>query len=163
ARAIGYELRSGVAANVDLAFTIDGTPGAPGKTTIDVATRVQSVPKPGEQAQVFETVEAIEARAAWNAMRPGSTTRHPFTDAAGNLLTTYHFEGVSTGLRLGDPVLLAPPDHDPVLCLASRVDADFHAQQTVVDLRPVQARTTPARIPVRRSFLADELEVSARP
>src|SRR5262249_7627603 len=107
ARAIGYELRSGVAANVDLAFTIDGTPGAPGKTTIDVATRVQSVPKPGEQAQVFETVEAIEARAAWNAMRPRSTTRHPFTDAAGNLLTTYHFEGVSTGLRLGDPVLLA--------------------------------------------------------
>ncbi|NTU84704.1 MAG: hypothetical protein HGA45_35960 [Chloroflexales bacterium] len=73
ARAIGYELSPGVAAGVELAFTLDEFPGSTPQTSIPSGTRVQSVPAPGEQPQSFETVEAIEARVKWNAMRPRQT------------------------------------------------------------------------------------------
>ena len=84
ARLIGYRLKPGVAANAFLAFTLDepvtpaggpetalrSQPGPTGIATIDVGFKVQSVPGPGELPQTFETVESVEARAAWNAMRP---------------------------------------------------------------------------------------------
>ncbi len=71
ARRISYELRPAAAANTYLAFTIEDAPGTPGHATIDVGTKVQSLPNPGEQPQVFETIETLEdARAAWNAMKP---------------------------------------------------------------------------------------------
>ena len=53
-------------------------PGLPGTgalpITLAVGTKVQTVPGPDEQPQTFETVEAIEARPAWNA--PGPADRH---------------------------------------------------------------------------------------
>ena len=55
ARLIGYELRPGVAANTLLAFTMDDTPGAPLQTTVDIGTKVQSIPGPDEKPQTFET------------------------------------------------------------------------------------------------------------
>src|SRR5215475_12494780 len=64
-RAIGYELRPGVAASTYLAFTLESAQGAPGYATIDVGTKVQSVPGPNEKPQTFETVEKLEARAEW--------------------------------------------------------------------------------------------------
>jgi len=71
ARQISYELRSGVAANTYLAFTIEDAPGTPGRATIDVGSKVQSLPNPGEQPQIFETIETIDdAYAEWNAMKP---------------------------------------------------------------------------------------------
>src|SRR4029453_9347438 len=70
ARLIGYELRPGVAAETRLAFTVDDAPGAPGRVTIDVGVKVQSVPGQDEKPQTFETVEQIEARAAGNARAP---------------------------------------------------------------------------------------------
>src|SRR5262245_14381792 len=75
ARLIGYELDPGVAAETDLAFTVDDAPGAPGKVTIDVGVKVQSVPGQDEKPQTFETVETIEARAQWNAMAPRPVTK----------------------------------------------------------------------------------------
>src|SRR5260370_15831153 len=47
ARLIGYELRPGVAASAFLAFTMDDTPGAPLETTVDIGTKVQSIPEIG--------------------------------------------------------------------------------------------------------------------
>src|SRR6266567_3127631 len=70
ARSFGYDLRPGVAASAYLAFTVEDAPGAPGQTTIPTGTRVQSIPNPGEQAQTYETIAQISARAAWNAMTP---------------------------------------------------------------------------------------------
>ena len=70
ARTIGYELSPGVAANAYLAFELDESPGSPGQITIDKGLKVQSTPGPGELSQTFETIESIEARAEWNAMRP---------------------------------------------------------------------------------------------
>jgi hypothetical protein len=73
ARAIGYELNPGVAASTFLGFTVEDAPGAPGYATIDRGTKVMSVPKQGKKPQIFETVEKIEARKEWNALKPKTT------------------------------------------------------------------------------------------
>src|SRR5215831_899433 len=82
---IGYRLRPGVAAETWLAFALDTPPappanlapepgafvtGVPASVTLDTGLKVQSVPGPNEKPQTFETAEAIDARPAWNAMRP---------------------------------------------------------------------------------------------
>ncbi|MBP2302793.1 hypothetical protein [Azospirillum picis] len=73
ARAIGYELKPGVAASVHLAFTVEDAPGAPQVATIPQGTAIQSVPAQGQIPQVFETSAAIVARAEWNALVPRLT------------------------------------------------------------------------------------------
>lgn len=70
ARAIGYELNPGVAATAYLAFTIEDAAGSPGIATIPAGAKVQSIPKPGELPQTFETSAVIQAKAAWNSLRP---------------------------------------------------------------------------------------------
>jgi hypothetical protein len=70
ARAIGYELKSGVAASTHLAFTVEDSPGAPGVCTLSKGTPVQSVPPQGKLPQVFETGSELVARAEWNALQP---------------------------------------------------------------------------------------------
>ncbi|MDP5181580.1 hypothetical protein QOZ88_02935 [Blastococcus sp. BMG 814] len=66
ARTLGYELRPGVSAQVELAFTGETAPGAPAAVTVPRGTPVQSVPGQGEQPQTFETAEDLEVRGAWN-------------------------------------------------------------------------------------------------
>lgn len=102
ARAIGYELNPGVAASTLLSFTVESAPGAPEKTTVPVGTRVQSVPKPEERAQTFETVEPLEMRPEWNSLRArrSETVEPRFGD------TEAWLAGVETGLRPGDTILL---------------------------------------------------------
>jgi predicted phage baseplate assembly protein len=68
ARALSYELRPGVAAQVDLAFTAETAQGAPSVITVPAATPLQSVPGPGELPQTFETGADLEARPVWNAL-----------------------------------------------------------------------------------------------
>ena len=70
ARAIGYELKPGVAATVHLAFTVEDAKGAPGICTLAQGMPVQSVPPQDKLPQVFETSSEIVARAEWNALRP---------------------------------------------------------------------------------------------
>lgn len=69
-RAIGYELRPGLAASVSLAFTVQATPGAPGAVSLAAGLKVQSIPGQGQLPQTFETMEAIEARPEWNVLQP---------------------------------------------------------------------------------------------
>src|SRR6266571_5248084 len=70
---IGYKLRPGVAASTYLAFTIEDAQGAPHQATIDIGVKVQTLPNPGELPQIFETMERVEARAGWNALKPQTT------------------------------------------------------------------------------------------
>jgi len=125
-RAIGYELRPGVAASTMLAFTVTkppalvSVPGAPdlpvsalAVTTppvvrIPVGTKAQSVPGQNELPHTFETVEEIEARPEWNAMRvPVSVLRAPQPTE-----TQVFLAGTATGLATGDQLLLVgfPPE-----------------------------------------------------
>jgi hypothetical protein len=105
ARLIGYELAPGVAASSYLAFELEDAPEVPSVprvVSLDEGTRVQSLPGQDELPQTFETVEKIEARTEWNALRPRQTEplnpgyRHTFT----------YLQGVTTNLVPGDPVLI---------------------------------------------------------
>jgi hypothetical protein len=106
ARLIGYVPAPGVAASTFLAFTLQEAPGSPvlaaGPVDIPIGTRVQSVPGPGEQAQTFETVEVIEARAEWNAIPVQATLAwHPvFGDRE------LWLAGVGSALQPGDAILI---------------------------------------------------------
>jgi hypothetical protein len=101
ARAIGYELAPGVAASTYLAFTLEEAPGAPQRITIAAGAKAQSIPGQDELPQVFETGAAIEARPAWNAMRPQLFAR---TLPKPNV-TSLWFAGTATNLRQGDAIL----------------------------------------------------------
>ena len=137
ARLIGYALRPGVAASTYLAFTLEDAPGAPDQAatpaTIDVGVKVQSIPGPGEAPQTFETVETIEARVDWNAIKPRLTQRHPVRADADVL----YFDGTATGLKPGDGLLIAPDDGSaPVFRLVAAVLPQSPQQRTYVQLQP---------------------------
>ncbi len=126
ARATGYELRPGVSASTYLAFTVGPIKnGTPLRSVIPAGTAVQSVPTQGQQVlsypdpgkppalpqlpQVFETSEEFEARSEWNAILPaksssvGGRTFRPGT-------TSLRLDGIKTGLKTGDVILLIGDD-----------------------------------------------------
>jgi len=131
ARAIGYELRSGVAASTDLAFTLETAPGAPLAATIAVGTKVQSIPGQGKQAQIFETLEPINARAAWNALRLPST--HSILRLSTGRATIY-LQGQNTRLQPGDALLIVGDERiaDP-----ANENWDFRRVSAVRVVQPV--------------------------
>ncbi len=104
ARLIGYELRPGVAAGSYLAFTVEDTPDAAAKVSIESGIKVQSIPGQGEMPQTFETVETIEARPQWNSIRARQT--EPWIPKAGD--KTGWFEG-DVNVRKGDTLLFVRP------------------------------------------------------
>ena len=101
ARLIGYELRPGVAANAFLAFTMDSSPGAAQMTTVDIGSKVQSIPGPNQTAQTFETIEQIQAYAAWNALTPQMTQTQQIVFG----MTELFLDGTNTQLHPGDAIL----------------------------------------------------------
>ncbi len=134
-RAIGYQLSPGVAASAYLAFTLEDAPGAPRTATVDVGTKVQSVPGPGEQPQTFETVESIEPRTEWNEIRPRRTKPHELTTS----MSYVWVEGVSVNLKAGDRLLVAGSPGGSSFTRVRRVlhaEADPVANRTRVVLDP---------------------------
>jgi hypothetical protein len=111
ARSIGYELSPGVAASTYLAFMLEDTPVTPKLVPIDKGAKVQSLPGPGEQPQTFETIERIEARREWNALKPQQT--RPRYPESGDVFV--YLEGTTTNLKPGDPILIVggEPAGDP--------------------------------------------------
>ena len=130
ARSASYELRPGVAADTYLAFTLENTPGSPGKAIIDIGTKAQSLPNPGESPQVFETVEAIEARSAWNAIVPRKTRSQPLSTGMPSL----QLQGISANLHAGDALLIIASGTSKALRFIQNVVVDTVAQQTTVFL-----------------------------
>ena len=154
ARLIGYELGPGVAAETLLAFTVDDAPGAPGRVAIDVGVKVQSVPGQDEKPQTFETVEAIDARVEWNAMKPRRL--HVQLLPAG--ATELYLAGVATNLRPGDGLLIVSPQREAGdenapwdFVRLTRVQTDDATQSTRVEweggLAHAYSVATPAAAP----------------
>jgi hypothetical protein len=137
ARLLGYELRPGVAASTSLAFTLDETAGAPETVTLAPGLKVQSIPGPDEQPQTFETVEPIEARPAWNAIRPRLTA--PQTLSAG--MDTLWLAGTDANLRTGDRLLIvgakAGGGFEAGLRRVQRIDKDDLGKRTLTSLEPL--------------------------
>ena len=104
ARAVGYELRPGVAASVHLVFTVEDAPGAPGICTLAAGAPVQSVPPQGKLPQVFESSSELVARAEWNALAPRQTRPADLAliDVAGTLrLALLYPEGSVAASSIG--------------------------------------------------------------
>lgn len=116
ARLIGYELRPGVAASTYLAFTIESatlikgqidisgnlrSPDQPKPSIIPKGAKVQSIPASDEMPQTFETIEDIEARSEWNAMKPRQT--QPLILSANT--TKIAVKGVNNNLKVGDNIV----------------------------------------------------------
>ena len=117
ARMIGYELNPGVAASAYIAFTLDDTPGALGPLlsakdaanlleglppiTIEKGIKIQSIPGQDEKPQTFETIAEIEARPAWNAIKPQLSILQSPLNA--NLII---FKGTNLNLKQGDEILI---------------------------------------------------------
>ncbi|MGY8706525.1 putative baseplate assembly protein [Bradyrhizobium sp. 18BD] len=124
-RLIGYRLRPGVAAETWLAFTLETPPtpppklspepgsfvtGVPAQVSIEIGTKVQSVPGPDEKPQTFETVERLDAaRPAWNALRPWmAEARRPGKDD-----TVMYLAGQRNNLKPGDALLIVGDAFNP--------------------------------------------------
>jgi predicted phage baseplate assembly protein len=106
ARLVGHTLRPGVAASVYLAYTLDPTPGGDAPVTIPAGSRAQSVPGPGELPQAFETSDDLEARPSWNTLQVARTRPARITGDIDGVPATIDVEGVATGLRPNDALLL---------------------------------------------------------
>jgi len=103
ARSIGYELNPGVAADTYLAFVAEDDAGSPQAARVDMGTRVLSIPDEESLPQTFETLEAIVARAAWNALRP-YTPLIKQTESLFNGQTSLRLAGLGNGLQVGDVI-----------------------------------------------------------
>ena len=101
AQLVGYKPSPGVAASTFLAFTLTSAPGSPDNVVIPAGTRVQSVPNPGQQPQVFETSSDITALIAQNAI-PAQTTI-PWQLFGGDQKTW--IQGTANNINVGDVLL----------------------------------------------------------
>jgi len=98
---VGYVPSPGVTASAVLAFTLSSAPGSPDNVLIPAGSRVQSVPGPGQTAQVFETSADLTAVIGWNAL-PAQTTI-PWVLAGAD--TSTWITGTTTGISPGDALL----------------------------------------------------------
>src|ERR1017187_8282204 len=101
AQLVGYKPSPGVAASTFLAFTLTSAPGSPDNVLIPAGTRVQSVPKPGQQPQVFETSSDITALIAQNAISAQTTI--PWQLFGGDQKTW--IQGTANNINVGDVLL----------------------------------------------------------
>ena len=145
ARLIGYELRPGVAASTYLAFTLEEAAGAPRILTIDVGTKVQSIPGPNEKAQTFETIEKIEARVEWNAIKAQTTKTQEITAKT----EAIYLKGTANNLRKGDALLFLDPKlplgdmRSWAFTRVSDVTLDSAADRTLVELESAASNFAP--------------------
>ena len=108
AQLIGYRLKPGVAAATPLSFLLDETSGAPSEVTVKTGTKVQSVPGADEKPQTFETIEQIDARVEWNALKPTLTTPPAIAPGAQSV----YLKGTATNLNVGDGILIVGDERD---------------------------------------------------
>jgi predicted phage baseplate assembly protein len=135
-RLIDYRARPGVAAGTFLAFTIEDAPGAPElaaqPVTVAAGLKVQSIPVQGALPQTFESVEAIEARPEWNAMRPRPMQDQPLSAD----MQTITVRGTGTNISPGDSILIVAGagDDERKVRLVVKVTADAVGGTTRIDL-----------------------------
>lgn len=140
ARLVGYAPRPGVAATAYLAYTVDENTKDP--VIIPRGARVTSVPGPGETPQSFETVEELEARAAWNVLKP-RIARPQSVNSIKNILPGTNSDlalgdphvfltGINTNLKSNDPLLIDLGADDPAFVRVKDVQPDAAADRTLV-------------------------------
>ncbi|MCX5205368.1 putative baseplate assembly protein [Streptomyces sp. NBC_00237] len=152
ARLVGYRPRPGVAADAFLAFTLEA--GYRGE--VPAGTRAQSRPTGGGPPQPYETGSPLPARAEWNLLAPRLTRPQVLsgTDRGDGTSGPFHLDGVRTGLRPNDPLLLDLGGSDQRLYRVLAVTPDPAAGRTRADVeRWIRDRTPAARRPSAAALL----------
>ncbi len=106
ARAVGYVPSPGVAATTHVAFLLENAKTVPTIISVPPGTQLQSIPGPEEKPQVFETLDELEARRAWNEMTP----RMSVPLLPGPNTTWVYLLGTSLNLQSGDQLLFVSGD-----------------------------------------------------
>lgn len=101
-RLLGHRRRPAMSATTLLSFALEELEGSPAVVTVPIGTKVSTIPEPGELPQVFETDAELEARRAWNALRP---LRAPQLQQVSTTTTSLRLNGVGHPVRTGDHVL----------------------------------------------------------
>jgi hypothetical protein len=132
-RLIGYQPSPGVSSSVYVAFTLTAAPGLPTSTTnaaivIPAGTTLQSVPPQGQTPQAFQTSADILGKPEWNQLAIMSTTPWAPASDPGSVW----FEGTSTQLNPGDPLLFLSDGSDWNVATVTAVTANTVAGQTLI-------------------------------
>ena len=153
ARLIGYRPGPGLAAAVDLTFTLDDFPQAPPvHTDLPAGLKVQSVPVASEPAQIYETIEPAVARSEWNELRPLARQRTVLSASAPSVTVA-----IDAGVVPGDLVLIVDAAGTAALHTVLAVHPDPGAAVVTLDLirspgaRALHHAHAPARLRGRRS------------
>ncbi|NEO43230.1 MAG: hypothetical protein F6K55_03530 [Moorea sp. SIO4A3] len=104
-RTVGYELAPGVAASTYLAFTIEESEDVPEIVQVPEGVTVESVPIADEDPQVFETVETLEMRGAWNLLQPHIPSEIVPPEISEDTVSL-KLSGTETQLEEGEPLLI---------------------------------------------------------
>ncbi|NEO40719.1 MAG: hypothetical protein F6J90_32050 [Moorea sp. SIOASIH] len=104
-RTVGYELAPGVAASTYLAFTIEESEDVPEIVQVPEGVTVESVPIADEDPQVFETVETLEMRGAWNLLQPHLPSEIVPQEISEDTVSL-KLSGTETQLEEGDALLI---------------------------------------------------------
>ncbi|MEP6068050.1 MAG: putative baseplate assembly protein [Paracoccaceae bacterium] len=115
---VGYAPHPGVSATSNLAFQMATTEGAPRTVQLPSGIKVQSTPGPDETPVIFETSESIQARPAWNAMRPRLTSVQTLSTTT----TRLFLSGTTTGLMPGDALFFEADDATAVFAIIRLVE-----------------------------------------
>ncbi|HEY9422793.1 MAG TPA: putative baseplate assembly protein, partial [Thermoanaerobaculia bacterium] len=123
--------RPGVASSVYLAYTLDSGPEA----LIPAGAASRSVPGPGELPQVFETMEDLIARAAWNNLQVRLTRPQSAVTLEKDGTTVIYLKGIGTQVKANDPLLIVNFGF-PQLYRAMTVEPDTLKDRTRVAVQP---------------------------
>jgi predicted phage baseplate assembly protein len=148
-RLVGYQPRPGLSASTYLAYTLDDN-AVP--VTIPAGALSNSVPGPGETQQAFETSDPLDARVAWNTLKPRLTRPQTETE----MLKSLYLKGTATKLSLGDPLLI-DDGAAQTLYFVDTLAPDSTNSRTVVTLRKVDG-SSPAQ-----AYAAYTTEMAMRP
>ena len=102
---IGYHPRPGVSGSAQVAVLVSDVKGLPQDLELPAGLVIRSVPPPGAEPQVFETLTPLRARALWNILRvPAAPVSVP-PNLTGNS-EKLDLQGTATGLSTGSAVLI---------------------------------------------------------
>ena len=118
ARSLGYELRPGVAAQVELVFDVETAPGAPAAVVVPAGTPVQTIPAPEQLPQTFETATELEARGVWNTIAAADRVAQPL----GYGVDTLWLDTTRSGVKVDDHVLVVGSERRDVPAGAAHGD-----------------------------------------
>jgi len=114
------------------AAVLQAAPEEENRITIDIGTRVQSIPGQDELPQTFETIEKIEARKEWNTIKPRQTNRHPLQYKQSLL----YAKGAPIDLKPGDGLIYIQDNSNIIwFCRAAQVTPRYEHNHTEVKLQ----------------------------